>query len=167
MRDAVLQFGVWPALFADSGPEYLRGMWARCSQNIPECDRVPPIVLERFTPVRHGDWLLVPLGFPPPSEITEAYFGAVAVRPGKRRWIVKREAPRVRYILLELGLREDGSSSTVLGEWSLVAHMNYGDGPSPNLPDFLKSVAAVLDARVSSAAVFVRASAASPDRGDS
>lgn len=146
MRDAVFKIGVWSVLFAPGGAEYLRGMWDRCAQNLAENERVSPEGLD-LCPVRHrAEWLILPIVFPPPVELTEAYFGAIAVRPGRRKWFFKKENPVVRYLLLERGVTGPDLRTlrTVVGEWTLTAHLNYGDGPRPLLPDFMDRVAGLL-----------------------
>jgi hypothetical protein len=75
--------------------------------------------------------------FPQPSDVTEAYLGAV---------IGKTSDPKFfRYFLWEESL-----SGTVVGEWNEDGHMNYGPGPpfTGNLQndawEFTKRVLAVI-----------------------
>jgi hypothetical protein len=157
MRRSIFEIGVWDILFAPQGGQHLQGMWQRCAQAFAEDERLPPEGLALRPPLELANWLVLPILFPPPLEIAEAYFGAIAVRPGRRKWFFRRQAPLVRYLLLERGATGPGLGSmrTVLGEWTALTHMNHGDGPEPHLPSFLDGVARILKGEVKLEAVTV------------
>jgi hypothetical protein len=74
-----------------------------------------------------------------PLGTTEAFFTALvllvdpaAVTPEERETLPSR------YFTLEKGFSLDATPRTVFGEWTKDGtHLNYGDGPAPNLDDFL------------------------------
>lgn len=158
MRNSLFDIGVWSVLFAPGGEGYLHGMWQRCAEGFPETERIPADGLTLRPARRWSDWFILPVTFPLPLKITEPYFGAIAVRRKSRRWFIKRQEPLVRYLLLERGevWRDPSSTRTVLGEWTTLAHLNYGDGPDPFLPAFLDGVTRVLGGDLEPVAMYVR-----------
>jgi hypothetical protein len=83
----------------------------------------------------------VVIEMPPARGVTEAIFVA-AVLTGD----VSLE--KLRYFTLEVGVSLDGPPRTVLCEWTVDGtHANYGDGPEPELDEFVAAVTALLQKR--------------------
>lgn len=155
LRGALFEIGVGDVLFTNRGTEYLRGMWERCSRDYPQGNRLGPSELRLLEVVRYQDWVILPVVFPEPDQATEPFFGAIALRQGQKRWGLWRAKPQLRYFLLEL--KEPASAhGTTLGEWTMEQHLNYGNGPPPEVEPFIERVADVLDGRVNVVARYVR-----------
>jgi len=76
-----------------------------------------------------------------PGPPTKAYFTAAVLVGGQLD--VPGEGPkaRLRYLTLELAASKSETPRTVLGEWTPDGmHLNYGDGPAPELSAFLKTL---------------------------
>lgn len=87
--------------------------------------------------------------FPLPRRATEAYFTAIVLGPipqkrsnNNKAWIEETNKAPTRYFTLELGVNEAQTGlRTVFGEWRKDnTHVNYGDGPPPNLTAFYERV---------------------------
>lgn len=90
-----------------------------------------------------SETLAVIISLPPPTELTEAYFVGLVVRPPRKRLfgLLGTKKGLARFITLELGSNLDDTSRTVVGEWTEdtgadVSHRNFGDGPEPTLGAF-------------------------------
>lgn len=94
---------------------------------------------------RVGQFPCVVVELPPPRAVTEAFFvAAVLLVDLDREPSAAREAT-LRYFTLEKGFVLDGPPRTVLGEWTAEgSHLNYGDGPAPQLGPFVQAVEAML-----------------------
>jgi hypothetical protein len=148
MRFSIFRIGVWPTLLSERGHAYLQGMWQRSAEGVEVPGRVEPVGLGLEPVQQSGEWYLRPIRFPEPQRAPEAYFGVIAVKPGRKRWLTKAAPPVIRYFTLELGLElPEAHWPTVLCEWTLEVHLNYGMGPEARLPDFIAAVESHLDNR--------------------
>jgi hypothetical protein len=78
---------------------------------------------------------------PEPRSMTQCYFVAVLVGLDERTDNGGDPSPSVRYVTLEKGFEMSAESRTVLCEWtSEGTHLNYGDGPAPNLEAFVEEL---------------------------
>jgi hypothetical protein len=80
---------------------------------------------------------------PTPMGITEAYAVGIVLLPKTKR--KRKKSPRFRYFTLELSFSllhdPENKPTTVLGEWrDKDVHINYGQGPSPGLDNFVQSI---------------------------
>jgi hypothetical protein len=105
----------------------------------------PPIVPAGLGVSRHDfppDAIIFLFAFPQPTNLTEAFFTALAYWSHSSR-------PHFRYFTLELGFNDSGTPRTVIGEWTPDrTHLNYGDGPEPTAEAFLKRIASFLPRHV-------------------
>jgi len=98
-------------------------------------------------PLRIAGYPSVVIEMPQPHGSTRAFYVA-AVLLGEA--VVGASGPAcepLRYFTLELGSSgsDPAQGRTVLCEWTSVgSHINYGDGPAPNLGAFLRSVEELL-----------------------
>lgn len=97
-------------------------------------------------PLRLGERICAVIQMPPPRAVTEAYFVA-AVLLVDPATVPEDQKPPVRYVTLEYGVDfADGRPRTVLCEWTADGmHVNYGDGPPPDLRAFVEAVEALLN----------------------
>ncbi|MCI0485291.1 MAG: hypothetical protein L0229_01695 [Blastocatellia bacterium] len=79
------------------------------------------------------------ISMPEPRAIAEAHFIAI-VLTGELSEAVASDQIEFRYFTLECGTHMDGTERTVMCEWSGDTHMNFGDGPEPDLRKFAEVV---------------------------
>ena len=121
----------------------LAGVWAeterRIGRPVDGFDPAPTSV----TTCRIGAHATVIVSMPAPVAVGEAHFVGVVLAeltPGAD----PGAAVGYRYFTLELGDRGDGSARTVLCEWKGARHLNFGDGPAPEVDAFVAALAARL-----------------------
>jgi hypothetical protein len=92
--------------------------------------------------VRTGSFPCAIIEMPPPRAITEAFYAALVLLVDTELAKPDLTNASLRYFTLEKGFTEDGSSRTVLCEWtSEGSHVNYGDGPAPDWEAFAHAIA--------------------------
>ena len=74
---------------------------------------------------------------PEPKAATEAYFVCIVLKPDNKK---EGKNASVDYFTLELGQDIDGSLYTVLCKWEDQTHFNLGNGPKPELQNFLAAI---------------------------
>jgi hypothetical protein len=79
---------------------------------------------------------------PVPQAAAEAHAIGIVLIGAPQEGQEVPEKPAFRYFTLECKDNLDGSAGTVLCEWTDDAHLNYGDGPIPDLTLFLNAIAA-------------------------
>ena len=125
-------------LASQEAEDFLAYLWRRAGEEANDAQPVEPEGLGR-TVEKLAEGIAVLVRMPCPLAITEAYFGAVIMRQGKKG-LFRRATPQIRYFTLELGVTDDGCPRTVLCEWNKDGHVNYGDGPSPDPGQFLEAI---------------------------
>lgn len=155
---------VWPRFRPREAARSIRALWRQAGNLVAEQERIP------FPPVRHvlttvdvGNTrhLAIVFSFPRPRLLGEAFLGALVWRrpPTTADWDDWDNAalhPLI-YFTLDHGVALDGRLVTRLGAWRLdrsdtLEHVYFGPGPRPEVSDFLKATAAVLDATTPAAA---------------
>ncbi|QDU53835.1 hypothetical protein [Aeoliella mucimassa] len=97
----------------------------------------------RVQPVRIGDYSCAVVELPDPHEIAHAHMVALVAlidTPDIR----EGEPVDARYFTLEKGFQLDNTPRTVLCEWDTSSHSNYGDGPRPNVEEFVQAIGQLL-----------------------
>ncbi|PIE18820.1 MAG: hypothetical protein CSA65_04085 [Proteobacteria bacterium] len=117
----------------EDGETFLQAMWNEAMAS-GEVDPIPPRGL-KGTLVGGARGVLVVVDLPRPRAMTEAHQVALVVP----------EQGDPRYFTLELGFDEDDHQRTVLCEWRDGAHMNFGDGPAPDIEAFAAAVRAKVE----------------------
>jgi len=91
--------------------------------------------------VRVGNFPCAVFELPPPQEMAEAFMTALVVPielnagpPSDLEGVV------ARYFTLEKSISLSGGPRTVLAEWNETEHINFGDGPEPNVDAFVTSL---------------------------
>ncbi len=83
---------------------------------------------------------------PSPKATTEAFFTAAVLMHDPSHDIPEPTQMKLRYLTLEKGFHADGTSRTVLCEWtSEGSHLNFGDGPPPELKLFINELEKAVD----------------------
>ena len=103
----------------------------------------PDFTVDEITihPMRAGGRICVVIEMPPPRAMTEVYFVAAVLMAEPTSIAPTDENLPVRYFTLEFS----EGKRTVLCEWtSAGAHMNYGDGPTAEVPAFVAAVETML-----------------------
>lgn len=86
---------------------------------------------------KHGPYTAYVVSMPEPESRTEAYFVAILHKDGEPKEYMQ-ESTSTRYFTLEKGIF---LGSTVLCEWQRDGiHINYGDGPKPEMKEFVNAV---------------------------
>lgn len=104
-----------------------------------ECGRPPSFGSDavKIHRLRVKDYPCAMLEFPEPREMGGPHFIAlVALIDASIAKAAATENVPARFFTLEKGFRLDGSPRTVLGEWTMDSHCNYGDGPAVSVPAF-------------------------------
>ncbi len=82
---------------------------------------------------------------PPPQATTETFYVALVLLVNPTAEVPDLDKVALRYFTLEKGFVLDGPPRTVLGEWTAEGiHLNYGDGPVPQLEPFVQAIAKLL-----------------------
>jgi hypothetical protein len=91
----------------------------------------------RFIHRAFGELRIGVLSLPRPRQETEAFFAAVAARV--------TDLQPARFFLLELAEPAgEGGGRTMIGEWAVTAHRNFGNGP-PFSGDFAADAGAFIE----------------------
>ena len=119
-------------LASENGEEFLRYLWRVTEERLQPADRLPFGLTRTIARLPSGQ-IAVVLGMPAPEAVTEAHLVAVVSGPERI----------VRYFTLEHGITfPEEHPRTVFCEWTDTSHLNYGDGPAPEIPAFLDHIEA-------------------------
>jgi hypothetical protein len=132
------------AFLERNGSTFLEYFWNECGKHIAEEQRLDPEGLGCNIYPLDDDIVAACITLPQPTEMPEAYYIAFVHRPASEDPL---DSKRVftRYFTLEYGQRIDGSPRTVLCEWTADgSHLNYGDGPPPQMDLFINSIESLL-----------------------
>lgn len=89
-------------------------------------------------PLRVAHFPTLIVEFPTPRATTEVYFTAAILMAKDGE---KSDHAELRFYTLELGSDVEGGKRTVLGGWSKDgSHFKLGDGPEPELQDFVMAL---------------------------
>jgi hypothetical protein len=114
----------------------LLASWAAVGGELAEADRLAPDGLAAAR-VRVDGREVVLVTLPPALGPAEAHFVAlIGAADGTRR-----------YFTLERSVAFDGRAATVLGEWAVAGHVNFGAGPAPDGPAFVGAALALAPGR--------------------
>lgn len=108
-----------------------------------KCGRMPAFRPHdvKIHPTRVGDFPCAVIEFPEPKEIAEAHFVALVLPIDTSAGLPDvAERPKGRYFTLEKSITFGAGARTVLAEWSEDTHSNYGDGPPPNVAEFVAAL---------------------------
>lgn len=95
----------------------------------------------KIHPTRVGAFPCAVIEFPEPKEVAEAHMVALLLPIDTSAELPDEAArPKGRYFTLEKGMTFGGGSRTVLAEWTEDTHSNYGDGPPPNVAEFVAAL---------------------------
>jgi hypothetical protein len=132
------------SIFASPDPRpflahLLRSVSEHCKEREPQPDfGVEDITVHR---VRIGQYPCAVIELPRPRATTEAYFTAAVLLADLDDRLPESGPAALRYFTLEKGFVLEGPPRTVLCEWtSEGSHVNYGDGPLPQLGAFVGAV---------------------------
>ena len=90
---------------------------------------------------RAGKLACLVIQMPPPRAATEAHLVAIVLKPSSGETAANLPEVQVRYFTLEEGVAQQSGSRTVLCEWTPEGeHLNYGEGPPPDIDKFLKKI---------------------------
>lgn len=127
-----------------NGSAFLEYFWNECGKQIAEDERIQPEGLSCKIYSLDDGIVAACITLPQPVEMPEAYFAAFVHRPEGDDLLNSKQV-FTRYFTLEYGQRMDGSARTVLCEWNAEgSHLNYGDGPPPQMDLFLNSIESLL-----------------------
>ncbi|MGE3806120.1 MAG: hypothetical protein AB7K24_15725 [Gemmataceae bacterium] len=90
--------------------------------------------------VRIGPYPCAMVELPPPRGVTEAYFTAAVLLADLDSVTSEEQELPLRYFTLEKGANLGDGSRTVLCEWNEQSHLNYGDGPEPDVQAFARAI---------------------------
>jgi hypothetical protein len=115
--------------------DLLRSVSEHCKEREPRPDfRIQDVTVHK---VRVGRYPCVVLELPRPRATTEAFFVAAVLLADLDQGLPDSHAAVLRYFTLEKGFVLGGPPRTVLCEWTAEgSHLNYGDGPAPQLQAF-------------------------------
>jgi hypothetical protein len=119
----------------------LRSVSERCKNEQPDF-AAEDIAIH---PVRVGQYPCAVIELPQPRATAEAYFTAAVLLADLQDQVPESAQRKLRYFTLEKGFVLNGPPRTVLCEWtSEGSHVNYGDGPLPQLEAFVRAVEELL-----------------------
>jgi hypothetical protein len=132
------------AFLERNGSTFLEYFWNECGKHLAEEQRLEPEGLGCNIYPLDDDIVAACITLPQPTEMPEAYFAAFVHRPASEDPLDSKRS-FTRYFTLEYGQRIDGSPRTVLCEWTADgSHLNYGDGPPPQMDLFINSIESLL-----------------------
>lgn len=139
------------------GPELLEVWWQRTwdvlSGNDSQAEKVSSAGLRCSSCDLGENRIAAIVTLPEPQNPTEAYFVAAVVGLPRKRLggLLGKTRMDAKYVTLEYGMAICGDGSlrqrTVLCEWTESSHLNLGDGPAPELAEFIKAVSDRIDGK--------------------
>ena len=126
--------GQFMSMLASNGLPFVHFMWDRAGQQMPPDDRLAPdgLALSMHKSVQNIEVAIISL--PKPENTPEAHFVAPAYHPEVNGQLF------TRYYTLEFTLLGSNQPGTMFCRWSDTTHMNMGDGPRPDLNEFLNKI---------------------------
>lgn len=125
-------------------------LWGHAAEFSAEQGERPDFSVDdiRIHPGRVGNRPCAVFEFPRPRATAEAWFTAAVGMIDLSEGTLPERTPELRYFTLEKGFVLSGPPRTVLGEWtSDGAHLNYGDGPAPDLRSFVAALEDMMSGR--------------------
>lgn len=122
------------------GPRFIERLLADVGQ---QCGRAAKFEASevQLHPTLANGYPCAVVELPEPEEITEAFMvGLVALVDRNQNPSPDPETVAGRFFTLEKGFHMSGEPRTVLAEWETSTHLNYGDGPAPNVADFIAAI---------------------------
>jgi hypothetical protein len=138
--DPLVYLGI---LASPKGQEFLARLLRSVSEHCKEREPQPDFDVEDISvhQVRVGRYPCAVVEMPRPKATTEIYFTAAVLLADPEDGMPESAPMDLRYFTLEKGVVLDGPPRTVLCEWtSAGSHVNYGDGPEPQLEAFVRAV---------------------------
>lgn len=87
----------------------------------------------------------VVIKLPEPQEFAEAFMVALVVLTDTSQAnAAEDETVEARYFTLEKAVPFADEEVTVLAEWKMGSHLNYGDGPSPKVDAFVAAISGLV-----------------------
>lgn len=134
------------AVLADDteGRAFLVRLLESVAEDCKKRERGPHLSIDEVSIhcARVGTYPAVAIEFPEPQAYTECYLVCL-VNLSDPDAVGMTPAPP-RYFTLELGEGEEGDQITILGEWDGSGHLHHGEGPAPQLGEFLAAVSRIL-----------------------
>ena len=121
--------------------DFLDDLWKRVCENCDEEGRASFTSKDlKIVTALFGLYPAVVIQMPKPLFVAEAHMVCIVLMVPLSKLSGKPVDPQLRYFTLEAGTNESGTDRTVLCSWDGEAHVNYGDGPEPTVPDFVEAV---------------------------
>lgn len=136
------------ALGSAQGKAFLADLLATVEEQCAQLGGADTLTADqvRFHPGKARKYPCTIVEFPAPQVATEVFFVAMVLKPPTGDAAADLLTAEMRYFTLELGARREGKPRTVLCEWSHDgAHLNYGEGPPPDIDKFRHAVAALCE----------------------
>jgi hypothetical protein len=133
--------------FSDKADVFLKRLWEATGEGIDEQDRRDAAGLAALRTYEEKGYLVRIIQCPEPRHLAQNYFVAVAWKQGHRSILPWKNKPEeVRYLALESSVRMMGMDGppSILGEWTVTGHTNYGDGPEPREEAFVEAIKPIL-----------------------
>jgi hypothetical protein len=117
---------------------FLLQLWNHVGEVVGESHAAPPESFRCSVYPLPGGGKIVVIPTPPPENMTEPHFVAIAFAPMRRRFFFFERVPALRFFTLELTIGEDDKETNFLCEWFLSdggwGHGNFERGvenPTP------------------------------------
>ncbi len=127
---------------------FLANLFQSVSEHCKEREPKPDFGIEDVAvhPVRIGHYPCAVIEMPRPRATTETFFVAAVLLADLDQGLPDSKDVKLRYFTLEKGFVIGGPPRTVLCEWTAEgSHVNYGDGPEPQLEAFTEAVREMLE----------------------
>lgn len=141
------------------GEEALLEMWDRLGEEVEPDQRIEvdelPVHLSQ-SELHGATQYLAIIELPPPKGTTEAHMIGLVVQPAGGSLQAREGGPRdgtkYWYYTLErsvkVGADDSDGPRTVLGGWNSDSHLNFGEGPSPEVAKFRQAIEEHLKGRI-------------------
>jgi hypothetical protein len=126
--------------------EFLKDVWNQvCEHCDPKGEATFDISEVGFATCSIRDFPTIVVAMPEPTGLGEAYFAAIVLKI-ELGTDEAPEKPEILYFTLEKGVHLDQSERTVVCGWTADdSHLNYGDGPSPEIDGFIEAIEKLLE----------------------
>jgi hypothetical protein len=134
-------------LASPEAPQFLAEIMQSVSNHCAAREPKPDFAVADLTvqKTRVGRYPCAVVVLPRPRAMAEAFFVAAVLLADPDQDMPDPSGVALRYFTLEKGFALDGGSRTVLCEWTAEgSHVNYGDGPAPEVEAFIGAVAGLL-----------------------
>lgn len=140
--------GFFKMMGSQNRDKFLEDLWQQVRKN---CDQKgnPPFSIKdvKVETMNISEYRTVMITLPTPQFDAEAHMIGIVLRMEVKDFIENKipEKPLVEYFTLEKGTTFGGPNRTVLCKWDEAGnHLNYGTGPSPTKPEFIKAISKML-----------------------